>query len=160
MKTPDQERLLADVLLDESHQAFQAELRQTMLAEVRRVRRYRRMKPLLALAACVPFAFAVHWLLQGPAPQTVPARSGIASVRSVPLRPEQIVTTAKATRNYAVVSSRAAEPDLAIVSTVTLPDTGLTDEQLLELVKDRAVALVSLEGGKKLVFLDDEGTKP
>lgn len=160
MKTPDQERLLADVLLDESHQAFRAELRQTMLAEVRRVRRYRRMKPLLALAACVPLAFAVHWLLQGHAPQTVPAGGGIASVRSMPLRPDQIVTTAEATRNYAVVSSRPAEPDLAIVSTVTLPNTGLTDEQLLELVRDRAVALVSLESGKKLVFLDDEGTKP
>ena len=40
--------------------------------------------------------------------------------------------------------------DLAIVSTMTLSGTGLTDEH--HLFKDRAVGLGSLESGNKLVF--------
>jgi hypothetical protein len=37
-----------------------------------------------------------------------------------------------------------------------LPPDILTDEQLLDLFKGRAVALVNLATGKKLVFLDEE----
>jgi len=158
MKTPDHERLIGDVLRDESYDVFRAELRQKMLEEVKRVRRYRRIKPLLALAACVPLAFAAHWLLQSRALR--PAQpNGIATVRSVPLRADQIVTTAQANRRVAVVASHSPDVALATVSTVTLADTGLSDEELLNLFKGRAVALVSFESGKKLVFLDEGGSQ-
>jgi hypothetical protein len=154
MKTPEQERLLTDVLHDESYVAFRSELRQAMLRRLRAGRRRRLLRPLLAIAACVPAALAAHWWLQSRAQVSEPA-SAIATVRSVPLRPEQIVTTANAMRDVALVRSRAPEPS-SVVATVTLPVEGLSDDELLALFKGRAVALVGTEGDRRLMLLDEQ----
>jgi hypothetical protein len=155
MKT-EQEGLLGDVLHDESYARFRSQLRETMLKSVRARRRRRWAKPLLALAACVAMVLTANSLLQTRAPRVAPA-SNVVTVRSVPLRPEQIVTTANAVRNIAVVHSRAPE-SLAMVSTIALPVEGLSDEELLALFKGRAVALVGAGPERRLVFLDDDQT--
>lgn len=160
MKTPEQERLLRDVLNeDEGYAALRAQLRQKMLAEVRRRRWSRRAKPVLALAACVAVALTLLWLVQ---PRDSNPRQGMGAptVRSVPLKPEQIVTTAKHNPNVVMVQSRTVEvlsARLDVVRTIgEFRADSLTDEELLDLFKGRAVALVNLSTGKKLVFLDEE----
>jgi len=159
MKTPEQERLLGDVLNeDETYNAFRARLRQTMLAEVRRTHRSRG-KQLLALAACVALALTPLWLLQPRnSGNTHPA--GLSIVQSIPLKPAQIVTTANHSPHVTVVESRNIEimsANFEVVRTIgELPPDILTDEQLLDLFKGRAVVLVNLTTGKKLVFLDEE----
>jgi len=160
MKTPEQERLLRDVLNeDETYGAFRAQLRQTMLTEVRRQARSRREKQLLAMAACLAVALPLLWLLQPRNSNDTPP-AGVAIVRSSPLKPEQIVTTANHSPNVVWVLSRNTEvmsANFEAVRTVgELPPDVLTDEQLLDLFKGRAVALVNLATGKKLVFLDEE----
>jgi hypothetical protein len=156
MKTAEQERLLRDVLQNKSYVAFRGELRETMLKSVRARRQRRWAKPLLALAACVAMVLTANSLLRSRAPVVAP-NSSIMTIRSVPLRPEQIVTTATAVRNIAVVHSRAPE-SLAMVSTIALPVEGLSDEELLALFKGRAVALVGAGPERRLVFLDDDQT--
>jgi len=159
MKTPEQEHLLRDVLnADESYNAFRARLRQTMLAEVRRTHRSRG-KQLLALAACVALAVVPLWLLQ-PRNSGNTHTTGVSIVQSIPLKPDQIVTTANHSPHVTVVESRNIEvisANFEVVRTIgELPPEILTDEQLLDLFKGRAVALVNLATGKKLVFLDEE----
>src|SRR5438093_2933142 len=138
MKTPEQEHLLADVLHDQSYLDFRAQLRQTMLGELRRQRRTRRTKQLLALAACVTLALGVQWTL-ALRHQTHVRPAPIASVRSVPLKPEQIVTTAGHASALAMVESRDLELNSVRFGIVepraTLPADTLTDEQLLDLFK-------------------------
>jgi hypothetical protein len=160
MKTPEQERLLCDVLNeDETYSAFRAQLRQTMLTEARRQYGSRRGKQLLALAACVAIALTLLWLLQPRNSNDTPP-AGLAIVHSIPLKPEQIVTTANHNPNVVLVLSRNTEvmsANFEAVRTVgELPPDVLTDQQLLDLFKGRAVALVNLDTGKKLVFLDEE----
>jgi hypothetical protein len=154
MKTAERERLLHNVLCDETYDAFRAELRQTLLAEVRRTRRRGRIQPLLALAACVTLVLGSNWLLRTRAP-ILPESAGLAPVRTVPLRADQIVTTAQNTRDLQLLTSRPPEPGFAITTGVTLPDIALTDDELLKLFEGRPVALVSYAGGKKLVLLDE-----
>jgi hypothetical protein len=160
MKTPDQERLLNDVLNeDAAYQAFRTELRRTMLVEVRRRRRPRHTKPLLAMAASLALALTLLSLLS-PRNPNYPQTAVVPVVRSVALKPEQIVTTAKHRPAVVTVQSRNIEimsANFEMVRTVgELSADRLTDEQLLHLFDGRAVALVSVTGGKKLVFLDED----
>jgi hypothetical protein len=163
MKTPEQQRLLRDVLNeDESYTAFRAELRQTILTELRRRRWSRRAQPLLTLAACVALALTLLWMFRPPGSDNRQPAS-VAIVRSVPLKPEQIVTTANHRSNIATVQSRNIEimaVGLEIVRTIGgfRADT-LTDQELLDLFKGRAVALVDLDSGRKLVFLDEDAPR-
>jgi hypothetical protein len=156
MKT--RELLLADVLHDQTYLAFRAQLRQTMLGELRRQRRARRAKELLALAACLALVLGIHRILTSHH-QTSVQPTRIAVVRSVPLKPEQIVTTAAHASALAMVRShdfQLSSVRFGIVETrATLPADTLTDEQLLDLFKGRAVALVSSSQGKQLLFLDE-----
>lgn len=158
MKTPEQERLLNEVLHDENYTNFRAEVRGTMLAELRRQRRSRHTRQILALAACIPFALALHWLVQHH-DRATPSLPQVATVRSVPLRSDQLVTTAGHRHSLAVIQSRdiqLATVQMEIVRTVAeLPTNTLTDEQLLDLFKGRPVALVSLDTGKRLLLLDE-----
>jgi len=161
MKTPEQERLLGNVLYDESYAGFRVQVRERMLGEVRRHRHLRRTKQLLALAACLAVAAGVHWIFTSR--QTItPKAERITIVRSVPLRPEQIITTGGHAGTLAVVVSRDMEVSslrLGIVETVArLPADILTDEQLLNLFKGRAVALVNSASGKRLLLLDEESS--
>ncbi|HMJ65041.1 MAG TPA: hypothetical protein VK615_06795 [Candidatus Binatia bacterium] len=161
MKTPEQERLLGDVLYDESYAGYRTQVRERMLGEVRRHRQLRRTKQLLALAACLAVAAGAHWIFTFRHP-TNPQLDRVAVVHSVPLKPEQIVTTARHASGLAVVGSRDMEVSslrLGIVETVArLPADTLTDEQLLDLFKGRAVALVNLANGKTLLFLDEQSS--
>ena len=160
MKTPDQERLLRDALNeDETYSAFRAQLRQIMLTEVRRQHGSDRGKQLLAMAACLAIALTLLWVLQPRNSNDIPP-PGVAIVRSIPLKPDQIVTTANHHPNIGLVQSRNIELMSANFETVRtlgeLPPDVLTDEQLLDLFRGRAVALVDLGSAKKLVFLDEE----
>lgn len=158
MKTPEQERLLSDVLHDQTYLDFRAQLRQTMLGELRRQRRARRSKQLLALAACLALVLGVQRILTFNH-QTNVQPTRIAVVRSVPLKPGQIVTTGLHASALAMVQSHDLELSsvrFGIVETrAVLPTDTLTDEQLLDLFKGRAVALVSSSRGKQLLFLDE-----
>src|SRR5213594_308512 len=159
MKTPEQERLLRDVLRDESYLGFRAQVRDAMLAELRARRHFQRRKQLLALAACVALALGVQWILTPRDSRNIQL-AHIPMVRSVSLKPEQLVTTAGHAGALAVIESRDIEVSslrLGIVQTVTtLPGDTLTDEQLLDLFKGRAVALVNSTNGKKVLFLDEK----
>ena len=160
MNTPEQERLLRDVLNDsETYSAFRAQVRQAMLTELRRGHGSRRGNQLLALAACLAIALTLLWLLQPHHSNDTP-HAGVAIVRSIPLKAGQIVTTANHHPNVGFVQSRNIEvmsANFEAVRTVgELPPDVLTDEQLLNLFRGRAVALVDLGSGKKLVLLDEE----
>jgi len=162
MKTPEEETLLGDVLCDESYAGFRAQVRDRMSAEIRRCRAFRRAKQLLALAACVAGALGIHWILAPRAP--VDRQAGrIAIVRSVPLKPEQIVTTVAHGSAVTVMRSRDVEISslrLGIFETVaTVPAKQISDEELLDLFKGRAVALVNSGSGKRLLFLDEESSR-
>lgn len=161
MKTPEQERLLHDVLHDEGYAAYRAELCERMLSAVRRERRWRRTRQSLALAACVSFALTLHWIVQHRHTSVSPS-GRLAVIRTVPLKADQIVTTAGHAAGLTVVQSPNIELSSArfdVVRTIVeLPTDTLTDEQLLELFKDRPVALVHSGSGKKLFFLD--GAEP
>jgi hypothetical protein len=161
MKTPEQERLLGDVLCGESYTGFRAQVREQMLGEIRRCRLFRRTRQLLALAACGAMVVGAQWVFTFR--QTTKSKpGGVTMVRSTPLKPEQIVTTAEYAGALAVVGSRDMEVSslrLGIVETVaTLPADMLTDEQLLDLFKGRAVALVNSANGKTLLFLDEQSS--
>jgi hypothetical protein len=162
MKTPDHVALVRDVLHnDPGYTAFRAQVCTTMVAEVRRRRAFRRARPLLIMAACVPFAVTLLCLFQT-RPPTPPGSAAPLLVRSVPLRPEQIVRTASHPPNVVTVRSGTVEVMTGSWDTVRtagdLPANVLTDEQLLDSFKGRAVALVTAANGKRLVFLDDQPT--
>ena len=144
MKTPDQVRLLRDVLHEESYVAFRNELRKNALADLRRQRRAAWRRPLLALAACVPFlAGLVFWLATRPSGEngSIPACS---LVRSAPLTKEQLVTTRSAP--FVEVVHTDAQQFIA---------EQISDEQLLGLFRGHSLALtVTGPGTKRLLFLD------
>lgn len=153
MRIPEQERLLTDVLHDESYVAFRAELRQAMLKSVRRRHRHRWMKPVLAVAACAAMLLTAQWLTQTRAPVTS-SPSRVVTIRSIPLRPDQIVSTANALKPIGVVRSGMPE-SFSTVATVRLPVEGVSDDELLDLFKGRAVALVGAGSDKRLMFFGE-----
>src|SRR5436309_3204501 len=125
------ELLLADLLQDQNYLGFRAQLRQTILGELRRQRRTRRIRQLLALAACIALPLGIPWILALRHQTNVPP-APIAIVRSVPLKSEQIVTTAGHASALAMVESRDLELNsvrFGIVETkASLPADTLTDE--------------------------------
>src|SRR5678816_1459799 len=93
MKTPERDRLLDDVLRNESYVAFRAELYEKSLAEFRRQRWVKTRNRFLALAACVPVILSLYLLL---APRTVPTpkpQAAVATIRSKPFSKDQILST-------------------------------------------------------------------
>jgi len=62
MKTPEQDRLLDDVLRNESYVAFRAELYRKSLVEFPPPRWVKSRNQLLAIAACVPVILGLYLL--------------------------------------------------------------------------------------------------
>jgi len=159
MKTPEQEHLLGDVLYDEVYASYRTQVRERMLGQIRPRRLFRRTRQVLAVAACGAMVVGAQWLFTFRHTIT-PKADRMAIVRSVPLRPQQIITTAEHAGTLAVIASQDMEVSslrLGIVEAVArLPADTLTDEQLLDLFRGRAVALVSSADGKTLLFLDGQ----
>ena len=162
MKTPEKDRLLAEVLNDESYAAFRAGLFEDTLAELRRRRAARRRRRWLALAACVPIAVGLYALLAPPTPPANHLSSTVAVVRTVPLAEHQIVTTATITPQAAaarvkVVLVTTAAANIEVVRTAGQAMQTLTDKQLLDLFKGQPVALVTIRPGeRRLILLNDD----
>ncbi len=157
MKTTEKDRLLKDVLNDESYAAFRAGLFDGMQVELRRQRAARKRRFALALAACVPLAFASYLLLSPGTPS--PDRSPrVAIVHTVPLAANQVVRTA-------AMSSPATitQPHVLLVTTTAtnieiLHSSGqsleiVSDQQLLDLFKGQPVALVTVGPGERRLVL-------
>ena len=162
MKTPEQDRLLDDVLRNESYVAFRAELHQKSLAEFRRQRWVKTRSRFLALAACVPVILCLYLFLT-PRPVTTPKpQAVVATIRSKPLLKDQIITTARLTAT--LVATIPQDLQLTFpADRIEIVRTGLqlesfatiSDEQLLDLFPGRPIALVTRgPGTKMLVFLD------
>src|SRR5262245_55666579 len=97
MKTPEQDRLLDDVLRNESYVAFRAELHQKSLVEFRHQRWVKTRNQLLALAACIPVILGLYLLLTQRTATTTKGQPVVATIRSKPLSKDQIITTARIT---------------------------------------------------------------
>jgi len=165
MKTTEKEKLLNDVLHDESYAAFRAGLFDDTLEELRRHRAARSRRRVLALAACLPIAAGLYALL---APSTPPASqpiSTVAVVRTVPLAKEQIVTTAtmtpqSTTARAKVVYVTTSAADMEVVQTAGQAMQTLTDQQLLDLFKGQPVALVTISPSERRLVLLNDGEQP
>lgn len=150
----DNERLLADVLADESGDGFREALLNETLRHVRRRRQWRRARRISAVLALVVVIAISVW--PGATPRVT--RPGIARlpvatyqlVLSQPLLPGQIVTT----------SPVAAEQVIASVVTMGMVHTTsggyheVGDDELLALAVPQTVALVRHSPHKaELIFL-------
>jgi hypothetical protein len=162
MKTPEQDRLLSDVLRNESYVAFRAELHQKSLAEFRRQRWVQRRSRFLALAACVPVLLGLYLFLTPRAVNRSEPQAVVATIRSRPLSKDQIITTARLAGTLVTTIPQDLRLTLPL-ATIEVVRTGIqlesvatiSDEQLLDLFPGRPIALVTRQSGTKmLVFLD------
>jgi hypothetical protein len=165
MKTTEKDRLLNDVLHDEGYAAFRAGLFDDTLAELRRQRATRRGRRLLALAACLPIAAGLYYLLAPPTPQAIQPLSTGAVVRTVPLGRDQIVATAPMTppptmAQTKVVFVTTADANIEVVQTTGQAIQMLTDQQLLDLFHGQPVALVTISPGERRLVLLNGGEQP
>jgi len=164
MKTPEQDRLLDDVLRNESYVAFRAELYRKSLAEFRRQRWFKTRNQLLAIAACVPVILGLYLLSTLRTATTTKAQPAFATIRSTPLSKDRIIKTAGLTAT--LVTTTSADLQLTFQpARIEFVRTGdrlesfatISDEQLLDLFPGRPIALVTRgPGTKTLVFLDSE----
>ena len=141
-----EERLLEDVLRVGDYERFKCSVRDAMVAEARAGRAARRMRHWLAVAASVALmGTAVFWTRDG---EKIAEKksSGVRIVRTEPMGAGMVVRTGG---QLEVVRS---QPDVALFETVLEPVAIITDEQLLNLFKDRPVALVRMGGDVRLVL--------
>jgi hypothetical protein len=162
MKTPEKERLLHEVLCDESYAAFRQALYQRTRAELRHQGWANRRYSLLALAASV--ALLISWgawqLLRPPiVKQGAPV---LTIVRSVPLAPGQLVTTlgphsSSAGSQSSIITFVTRVGAIEVIHTAPFQFMAekISDAQLVDLFKGHALVLAPKDhAGKQLVFLD------
>jgi hypothetical protein len=159
MKTTEKDRLLKDVLNDESYAAFRAGLFDRLQVELRRQRMARKRRLGLALAACVPIAFALYLVLSPRTPSSAHP-PGVTVVHTLPMAADQLVRTAAMN-----AAATLAQPHALVVATTSanvelLHSSGqwselVSDQQLLDLFKGQPVALVTVgPGERRLVLLN------
>ena len=161
MKTTEKDRLLKDVLNDESYTAFRAGLFDRMQVELRRQRTARKRRLVLALAACVPITFALYLLLSPPTSSSA-RPPGITMIHTVPLAADQVVRTAAMNSQATIkqpqvllVTTTAANIEIVRSSGQSLER--VNDQQLLDLFKGQPVALVTVgPGERRLVLLQTD----
>jgi len=164
MKMSEKDRLLNDLVRDESYLAFRTNLLGRLRAGLRQKRTSGTRRKLLALAACIPLALGIFLIMSG-RPRPLPSRSGTLSiVRTVPLPPDRIVTTATAKMQSTSLSTEIvfvtnARSEIEIVQTGSSPTQTLSDEQLLDLFKGRPVALVFVAPNERRLVVIDEDQK-
>jgi hypothetical protein len=164
MKTPDadKDRLVDDILLNESYASFRASLYESTLAELRATRRSKRRTQFLALAACVPFALILFSVLSPNRFTKTEPQPFDVIVRSVPLSADQIVSTRDKAVARVLTKPMKVNPvtglgsvDVVRTDYQAAAAESISDEQLLSLFKDHPVALVSAIGGaRRFIFLD------
>ncbi len=165
MKTSDKERLLNDLINDESYLAFRAGLRESLARDLLCERASSRRYKLLLVAACVPMAIGL-WLY--PAMQTGRVRDSASKtsiVRTIPLQAERIITTAGASDKSLSISPRVlvistSATQIEIVHSASKPEESLTDEQLLAMFKGQPAALVFIAPNERRLVLPDEEARP
>jgi len=138
---PDKERLLADVLADESADGFREALLAETLGLVRRRRRSRQAWRAATAVALVAGLGALLW--RSPRPTAVAPMKGdrgYAIVLSVPLPLAALVSTQPFTADRIVTSSRNVEV-VQTASSSARPGE-INDSELLALVGPKPAALV------------------
>jgi hypothetical protein len=165
MKTNDKDRLLNEVLHDESYAAFRAGLFDDTLAELRRQRAVRSRRRLLALAASLAIAAGLYSLLAPPTPSAIHPFSKVVVVHTMPLAEDQIVTSATigpppTSAQAKVVLVTTAAANIEVVPTASQAIQMLTDQQLLDLFQGQPVALVTIRPGHRRLVLLNDGEQP
>ena len=146
-----EERLLTDVLRAGDYERFQDSVREAMVAEARAGRTARRTQWWLAAAASVAvMGTALFWTRVGEK-MAEEKSSAVRIVRTEPMPAGMVVTTEG---QFEVV--RSAQ-DVAQFGTGSEPVATITDEQLLNLFKDRPIALVRVGTDMRLVTPDTNG---
>jgi hypothetical protein len=147
MKSPDENPLLQEVLVDEKLSEFRRASLNHALAEMRRARQRRRIARIAALAILPLTMLALVWF-----------KSSSTSVEPRPTSPELGVYAASPS---ALKNSSEPVPDLASEVTVKRAEARtppavetITDEELFALFPNRALALIGPPGQQQLVFLD------
>jgi hypothetical protein len=152
----DKERLLADVLADESADGFREALLTKTLGLVRRRRRSRQAWRAASALALVAGLGVLWW--RGLAPHTVAPEKpgdGYALVLSVPLPAAALVSTQPLAASLIVASRTNAEVVQTASSSATPRE--INDSELLALVGQKPAALVRLGPHlAELVFVNQE----
>ena len=146
-----EERLLTDVLRGGAYERFQDAVREAMVAEARAGSIAQRTRRWLAVAASVAvMGTALFWTRDGEK-MAEEKSSAVRIVRTEPMPAGMVVTTEG---QFEVV--RSAQ-DVAQFGTGSEPVATITDEQLLNLFKDRPIALVRVGTDMRLVTPDTNG---
>ena len=162
MKMTEKDRLLRDLLSDESYLAFRSNLFNSLVADLRHKRASGTRRKLLAVAACIPVGLCIFVLITARTRPQAGQRSTVSIVRTVPLLADQIITTASTkraapTRGSELLFVTTSGSEIEMVRTGPHATETLNDEQLLELFKGRPVALVFVAPNeRRLVLLDEE----
>jgi hypothetical protein len=155
----DRERLLTDVLAEESAAGFREELLSETLALVRRQRRSRQTLRAACVAALVVGLGALVWRILLPAPLAPPpAGRAYTMLTSRPLPPVALVSTQVLPTSRIIASAAHA----GVIQTASSGDRvrEIDDNELLTLLGSRPAALVRLGPHRAdLVFVnaEDEG---
>ena len=152
----DKERLLVDVLADESAGEFRQALLTETLGLVRRRRRSRQAWRAAIALALVTGLGTLLWRGLAPNPVALEKRGrGYAVVRSAPLPMAALVSTQPFAANLIVASSGNAE---VVQTASSSARTGeINDSELLALMGQKPVALVRLGPHlAELVFVNQE----
>jgi len=157
MKTTEKDRLLKDVLNDESYAAFRAGLFDGMLVELRRQRAARKRRFVLALAACVPLGLTLYLLLS-PRTASVDHSPSVTIVHTVPLGANQLVRTTAMNSPTTITEPHVLLVSTRATDTEILHSSGqstemVSDQQLLDLFKGQPVALVTVGPGERRLVL-------
>ncbi len=155
-QTGDKERLLADVLADESAAGFREELLSETLGLVRRRRRTRQAWWAVSGLALLAGLGVLVWRAPLPSPVAPPTgERGYAVVRSRPLPTQALVVTQPLAPSRIVGSVSTAEVVLTAASRGNVHE--IDDGGLLALLGSRPAALIRLAPHlAELVFVNPE----
>ena len=152
-RRPEKERLLADILAEQSEAEFREALLSQALRRVRRRRRFvqaRRSAAGIALLVCLAL-LGWRFLPSSRAPVSVSSIRHYTLVQTIPLSPEEVVTSRPVSATVLVSSSPAATVVITSANRPEVPE--ITDTQLLELVAPSVAALIRPAGqNAELIF--------
>jgi len=148
-----EERLLADVLEAGDYEDFQESVRHSMVAAARANKAGRRNRQLLAMAASLAFLGTAAFWAQYGGSASKETRAQVTIIRTQPMPAGMEVRTAS--QLEVVRSARSATQ----FETALEPVATITDQQLLNLFKDRPVALVRIGGETRLLTPDERSER-
>jgi hypothetical protein len=161
MNETEKERLLNDLLRDDSYTEFRGELFERMRGKMRQARALRKASKLLAWAACVTIAIGLLSHRDRTAKPSA-AISIVEEIRTVPLRLDQVVTTAtlKGEATFSELQF-VSTPDsnVEVIYTVSGSLEKISDEELLELFKGQSVVLVHTGPNRRQLIFPGGGVE-